>query len=97
MRKGHIFVQLSGHRKPTTYRCNRCSQEAGETVWHDTPRGPNPSACPYEMTTIPRPKGHTAVKPKSPAPAHIPRAKLGSGSRMKTMVPLVLPGPRSTV
>ena len=65
MRKGSIYLAMTGHRKPTTYRCNLCSAAAGHAVWHSTHRGIG-EPCPLE----------TPAKRK--APALIAKHKLGT-------------------
>ncbi len=77
MRKGSIYLQLSGHRKPTSIYCNKCRR------FHDTHRGLNPEACPLESFGVNRPVPHPAVTAKSAAPAHIPREKLGTPPKVK--------------
>jgi hypothetical protein len=47
MRKGSIYLQLSGHRKPTSTYCARCGR------FHDTHRGLNPEPCPF-VEELPR-------------------------------------------
>ena len=78
---GVIPVNMSGHRKPTIIRCNKCSDAAGVTVWHRTARGIDPEVCPLEA--IGHPVGHSAVQSASVAPAFIPREKLGTPPRVQ--------------
>jgi hypothetical protein len=66
MRKGNIYLQLSGNRKVTTRRCNLCSEAAGHAVWHATHRSLQQDVCPFEFT------------PVRNAPAIIERHKLGT-------------------
>ena len=58
VRKGNIYLQLSGNRKPTCYRCNPCSAAAGHAVWHSTRRGEvlglGSTACPFELESVPQ-------------------------------------------
>jgi hypothetical protein len=89
---GVIPVGMSGKRKPTSYRCAACSAAQGRTVWHDTARGLHPEPCPLESQGVARPVGHPEVRAKSPAPALIPREKLGSTPRRK-WVTAQMPGP----
>lgn len=44
MRKGSIYLSLSGNRKATSRWCQDCQ------VWHDTHRGPNPTPCPLKVS-----------------------------------------------
>lgn len=73
---GTVLVNLSGHRKPTAYRCNACSAAQGHTVWHDTARGLSPEECPLNL--VGHVVGHSAVSSRTGAPALIPREKLGT-------------------
>jgi hypothetical protein len=66
MYNGVIPVNMTGHRLPTSYRCNRCSEKAGRAVWHDTHRGLNFKPCPFEES------------PPAKTPAIIERHKLGT-------------------
>lgn len=77
---GVIPVNMSGHRKPTIIRCNKCSEAAGETVWHRTARGIDPEVCPLEG--LGRAVGHSAVSSRTGTPALIPREKLGTAPRV---------------
>lgn len=70
MRQGQIYVNMTGHRKATSIYCARCQR------WHDTPRGPNPEACPLDG--LDRPKGHSEVTPAPAVPAIIERTRLGT-------------------
>lgn len=65
MRKGSIYVAMTGHRKPTAFYCFRC-KAAGRDPWHSTARGIGEPGCPFEEREA-----------RSKAPAFIAPHKLG--------------------
>lgn len=54
MRKGTIYVALSGHRKPTSIYCLDCG------AWHETHRGLDPPAHPFHRQ--PRPETVVVIR-----------------------------------
>jgi hypothetical protein len=79
--QGVIPVNMSGKRKPTAFRCNRCSEAKGHTIWHETHRGLDPEPCPFDLGE--RIFGHSEVHAPAVSPALIPREKLGTPPRVK--------------